>query len=73
VFDENHKNVTPMHVAGIQLTIKYQKAAGTAAKTLKDFKSFLSSSDDFKGEIKTLGDQVKKFSHQFEMPGFENF
>ncbi len=63
----------PMYAAGIQLTTKYQKAAGTAGKTLKDFKSYLATSDDFKGEIKTLGEQVKKFSHQFEMPGFENF
>ncbi|CAD6190286.1 unnamed protein product [Caenorhabditis auriculariae] len=55
---------------GVQIVKKYNEQAG---KTLKDFKAFTESNDDFKKEIEALAKKVEEFSGKFDIPGNEEY
>ncbi|CAI5444662.1 unnamed protein product [Caenorhabditis angaria] len=55
---------------GIEIAKKYNAAAG---KTLKDFKTFTATNEEFKNDIALLAQEVESFSGKFEIPGNELF
>lgn len=50
----------------IKVYIKYQSVAG---KTMKDFKEFISTNEDFKNDITNVANKVENFTEKFDIPG----
>ncbi|CAO4369043.1 unnamed protein product [Caenorhabditis nigoni] len=55
---------------GVQIAKKYNAEAG---KTLKDFKTFTATNEQFKQEVAELAKRVEEFSGKFEIPGNDLF
>ncbi|CAI4232454.1 unnamed protein product [Auanema sp. JU1783] len=52
----------------LNIALKYNAQAG---KTIKDFKAFTETNEDFKKEIGALAEKVETFASKFEIPGNE--
>ncbi|KAJ1355046.1 Serine hydroxymethyltransferase [Parelaphostrongylus tenuis] len=55
---------------GLQILLKYK---GHFGKTMKDFKTFTETNEDFLKDVKELADKVEVFSNKFDIPGNDLF
>uniref|UniRef100_A0A914XFB6 Serine hydroxymethyltransferase n=1 Tax=Plectus sambesii TaxID=2011161 RepID=A0A914XFB6_9BILA len=68
--EKDFEHVADFINKGVDVALKYQPKAG---QTLKDFKEFCNTNEDFKKDIAALGEEVMQFSSKFGMPGNDEF